>query len=206
MRRAGATRAPANALGVVDAEAAGIPSAQLDTSLDSLEGSAHQAFLDLTTAANAQGLFFDVRSTRRTCAQQHGLFLIGRVPGDDRKHVTNADGCISWHVDGRAVDVTMTQGSYADFGALAKSLGWKWGGDFPGFPDPGHVEWHPGMKIEDVCPNPAACVDSDVDTTLPGGAGPDVVDASAAGPSSLATALLLGAAGLLTYALSKRFA
>ncbi len=205
MRRAG------NALGapVFEAETAqpfidAAEAAGLDTSLDSLEGSAHQAFLDLTAAANAAGLFFTVRSTRRTCQQQFDLFQIGRLPGDTRKVVTHANGCVSWHVTGRAIDVTMTQGSYADLGALAKSLGFKWGGDFAGFPDPGHVEWHPGMTIEQICPNPLACVDSNVDTTLPGGGALPTGDA--AGSSTFTTAALLVAAGLVTFAVAKRLA
>lgn len=155
----------------------------LDTSLDVLNGEAHAAFLQLREAALAQGLDFTVRSTRRTCAQQAQLYAIGRSPGDTRAVVTHAKGCVSWHVSGRAIDVTMTQGSYDALGALAKSMGWKWGGDFPGFPDVGHIEWHPGLTIADVCPNPDHCVDTDVDTALP----PDVAppgDAPSAGSGS----------------------
>lgn len=151
----------------VEEKAKALGALGLDTSLDALEGSAHQQFLMLADAAAARGLQFKVRSTRRTCAQQADLYATGRQPNDARAIVTHARGCTSWHVTGRAVDVTMTAGSYADFGALAKSMGWKWGGDFPGFPDVGHVEWHPGMTTADVCPNPAVCVDTAVDTTVP---------------------------------------
>lgn len=182
----------------LDAEAVGLGG--LDTSLDSLSGDAHQAFLALTAAANAAGLAFVARSTRRTCAQQNELFAIGRTPGDTRAIVTKAQGCISWHVLGRAVDVTMTQGSYAELGALAKSMGWKWGGDFPGFPDVGHVEYHPGLTIEQVCPSPSACSDSVVDTTIPG------QEPGPASPSGDSTALafFLGSLGLLGLALFSR--
>jgi len=159
MRRGAALSGPAPVLGALG----------LDTSLDSLEGSAHQAVNELTAAAEAQGLAWKVRSTRRSCAQQADLFAVGRQPDDTRKVVTKARGCTSWHVTGRAIDVTMTQGTYEQLGALAKSMGWKWGGDFPGFPDVGHVEWHPGMTTADVCPDPMHCEDSNVDTTLPGG-------------------------------------
>lgn len=188
MRRAGS-----NSVGDVDAEAASLPA--LDTSLDNLDGSTHQAFLDLTAAANAAGLFFNVRSTRRTCAQQAEQFAIGRQPGDTRKIVTKAQGCVSWHVSGRAVDVTMTQGSYADLGALAKTMSWKWGGDFPGFPDPGHIEYHPGMTIEQVCPNPAACSDDLVGTTWPVGGGADVVNTTE-NPAAPAAFLFAAAAAV----------
>ena len=181
-------------------QSVGLP--PLDTSLDQMNGEAHQAFLALQAAATAQGLAFTVRSTRRSCAQQHGLWLIGRTPGDERTHVTNADGCVSWHVAGRAVDVTMTTGTYADIGALAKSMGWKWGGDFPGFPDVGHVEWHPGLTIEQVCPVPSACSDASVDVTLPGEPPPATVDDTP--PSTAPLAFLLGSLGLLGLVFYKR--
>jgi hypothetical protein len=139
----------------------------LDTSLDSLEGHTHYQWLKLIAAAEEQGITVRVRSTRRTCAQQNGLYAIGRSEGDTRKVVTKARGCISWHVAGRAIDVDMLTGTFHQLGALAKSMGWKWGGDFPGFPDWGHFEWHPNLTIEQNCPDPSRCTDTDVDTTMP---------------------------------------
>lgn len=38
-----------------------------------------------------------------------------------------------------------------------------WGGDFPGFGaggDAGHFEYHPGLKIAEVCPDPSRCEQS----------------------------------------------
>jgi len=32
-----------------------------------------------------------------------------------------------------------------------------WGGRFTNVKDPGHFEWHPGIRIEDVCPDPRSC-------------------------------------------------
>jgi hypothetical protein len=71
-------------------------------------------------------------------------------------------------VDVDIVDVTTSRAGaealYAQAGALWKGIGGKWGGDFPGFPDIGHFEFHPGLSVEDVCPVAASCSDSAVDT------------------------------------------
>jgi hypothetical protein len=110
------------------------------------------------------GLALKVRSARRTCGQQGALYAQGRsAPGDV---VTKARGCLSWHVWGLAADLdpvdpsgrkTGREADYAAAGAIWTALGGKWGGSFRGFPDIGHFEWHPGIKIAEVCPVPADC-------------------------------------------------
>lgn len=93
----------------------------------------------------------------RTREQQNALYAQGRTaPG---AIVTRAKGCRSWHVQGRAADFAIlskdkSKAAYEVVGTIAKSLGGKWGGDFPGFPDLGHIEYHPGMTIEQVCQDP----------------------------------------------------
>ncbi len=106
----------------------------------------------------ARGRFPEARvtSTRRTCAEQNAIYAQGRTtPG---AIVTNARGCQSWHVCGRALDIYLgSKAKSADYkwlGAQWVSLGGKWGGDFG---DPGHFEYHPGLTIERVCPNPDDC-------------------------------------------------
>jgi hypothetical protein len=142
--------------------------APLDTSLGSLTPDTHAWVLKVIDGVAAQGVQLRVRSTLRSCKEQHELFLIGRVPVVNPKiQVTKADGCISWHVLGRAVDFdvmdpstgkpTKSDAPYEVLGSVAKGLGGKWGGDFPGFRDIGHVEYHPGRTIEQACPNPQAC-------------------------------------------------
>jgi hypothetical protein len=122
----------------------------------------------LKQAAADRGYTLRERSARRTCAQQAELYSIGRSAGDTRKVVTGAPGCRSWHVTGNAVDfdvilpngqVSWSRGDYAAIGALAKEMGGKWGGDFANLDDVGHVEYHPGTTIEEVCPDPNHCVD-----------------------------------------------
>lgn len=99
-----------------------------------------------------------VTSTLRSCAEQNGLYAQGRsTPGSV---VTNAQGCFSWHVLGRAVDILIPGGKAKDYEALGlfwEGLGGYWGGRIEGLGDLGHFEWHPGYKIEQMCPYPADC-------------------------------------------------
>jgi len=116
-----------------------------------------QSWLALVLAdVRAAGLSPRLVSGRRTCAEQRALFAKGRTaPGPI---VTKADGCRSWHAHGRAVDVQLSAAAdYQQLGEAAKRHGGKWGGDFQGFPDPGHIEYHPGLTIEQACPNPDDC-------------------------------------------------
>lgn len=168
-----------------------------DTSLDSLDGETHARWLDLVDLAASRGIKLEVRSTLRSCDKQRALYQIGRTPGDARKTVTNANGCVSWHTHGRAVDFNASENRYAEVGALAKSLGFKWGGDFPGFPDLGHVEWHPGLTIEQACPNPNDCSSITVDNALPDHSGGGTMtggESSVISQDSLVVPIVLAAA------------
>lgn len=113
-----------------------------------------------------------VRSGRRSCAEQNALYAQGR--SNAGSVVTNAPGCRSWHVVGRAIDADPIDPStgapprkcapYQIAGAIWESLGGKWGGRFSGFGpcgDAGHFQWHPGMKMSEVCPDPQACNDAE---------------------------------------------
>lgn len=116
------------------------------------------ALQDLKSFADRSGIAFSVRSALRTCDEQQAIFEQGRVmPGPI---VTKAEGCESWHVLGRAVDINIPNGTTADYqklGLFWEELGGHWGGNFGGFPDIGHFEWHPGLVIEEVCPVPSDC-------------------------------------------------
>lgn len=113
----------------------------------------------------ATGLHLKVRPNggRRTCAEQDALYAQGRTSGGEI--ITYAPGCTSWHVVGRAADVDpvtpagvgQPATSYASAGALWESMGGVWGGNFSGFADIGHFEWHPGLSISMICPNSSYC-------------------------------------------------
>lgn len=97
-------------------------------------------------------------STIRTCAEQNKLYAQGRT--DPGAIVTNARGCLSWHVLARAFDITLPGGKVADYeklGLFWESMGGYWGGRIADLGDWGHFEWHPGYKIEQMCPNPDNC-------------------------------------------------
>jgi len=128
-------------------------------SISQLTADTQDALSDLAEFAERVGLPFVVRSARRTCEKQRSLYAMGRsAPGGI---VTNADGCQSWHVLGRAVDINLPQGAtradYEKLGLEWESMGGHWGGRFTGLDDVGHFEWHPGVTIEEVCPDPSAC-------------------------------------------------
>lgn len=132
----------------------------MDTSLASLTPDTRSKFEELVRLAKSRGYSMKVRSTRRTCAEQAELYGIGRTYNLGSPTVTNARGCMSWHTLGRAVDADVTPGTaeaYEEVAQLAESIGMVAGAHFKGFPDLGHYEWHPGVKIEQVCPNPDDC-------------------------------------------------
>jgi hypothetical protein len=108
----------------------------------------------LINFASKNGIDARVVSTRRSCAEQDAIYESGAGVA------TQAKGCISWHVWGRAADLELSgpASDYALLGDKWKEWGGVWGGDFS-FGDIGHFEWHPGVKIEEVCPNEGACPD-----------------------------------------------
>lgn len=167
-------------------------------SLADLTPDTRQAAEMLLSYAASEGIDVIVTHTLRTCDEQNALYAQGRTaPG---AKVTSAPGCRSWHTHGRAIDLIVKDGGqlvhnglderYSRLGAYAKSIGMKWGGDFK---DYGHFEYHPGISIEQVCPDPASC------GTVPVTADPPQVDvrpgASLASitPGVAVAALALGA-------------
>lgn len=80
-----------------------------------------------------------------------------------RRRVTNAKPGRSWHQYGLAIDYVPIRSDgkpdwiyspgdpadvYDETARLAKALGCIWGGDFETFKDYGHIEYHPGVTIE----------------------------------------------------------
>jgi len=117
-----------------------------------------------------------VRDGRRTCEEQDAIYAQGRTTSG--AIATNARGCKSWHVLGRAVDADPfnphtgdvfpgNSTEYRVLGVIWKKLGGVWGGDFSGLYDPGHFEWHPDKSIEDVCPENMSCYQLKVQNKVP---------------------------------------
>lgn len=115
----------------------------------------------IALAEERYGYKVKVVSARRSCEEQAKIYAQGRTaPG---KIISNAKGCLSWHVLGRAVDLSFvspnpTAADWDNLGEIGESLGFKWGKRFSGtLNDLPHFEYHPGVTIEQVCPNPDDC-------------------------------------------------
>jgi hypothetical protein len=130
--------------------------------LSTLSPDTQAAASELFALAKDAGMTLVATSGRRTCAEQAWIYAEGRTR-DGTIH-TDARGCQSWHVVGRAFDVDIVKGpkDWQKLGALGRSLGLIWGGDFKTsahLQDYGHFEYHPGITLADICPDPDACVD-----------------------------------------------
>jgi hypothetical protein len=116
-----------------------------------------QQLLGLLGFAESKGIPAKVVSTLRSCSQQDALWDQGR--GTAGPIVTDAKGCQSWHVWGRAADLVI-DGPLSDYAVLGdqwKRWGGVWGGDFP-IGDFGHFEWHPGIShVSEICPTGHEC-------------------------------------------------
>lgn len=133
------------------------------SSISDLTPDTRAAIEQLLDYASRQGIGVVVTHTLRSCAEQDALYAQGRTASGER--VTNASGCRSWHTHGRAADILIKEADgsivhnghdprYAQLGRKAKELGFRWGGDFGDF---GHFEYHPGLTISGVCPDPTDC-------------------------------------------------
>jgi len=171
-------------------------------SLNDLTPDTRVAADSLLAAASAAGIGVIVTHTLRTCDEQNALYAQGRTaPGNK---VTNAPGCKSWHVHGRALDLLVVEPGgavvhnghdprYTKLGEIARTLGFKWGGDFG---DYGHFEYHPGLRMSQVCPDPSDCSG----IKRPSSTGPAAV-ASAVDTSS---PLVAAGAGLVSFLVARR--
>lgn len=100
--------------------------------------------------AKAAGYDLIITSSLRTFGRQNQLYAQGRTTKG--KIVTNAKGGESFHNYGLAIDaVPINKGiGIADINkiaAIAKKLGFKWGGDWKGFRDIVHYEMTFGNSI-----------------------------------------------------------
>lgn len=134
----------------------------MSTSLSDLTPDTQEAVARLLDYAKSKGLTVRIDSTLRTCDEQAAEYAKGRTaPGSI---VTQVQGCGSYHVLARAVDIYIGSwvcDDYADLGAFWKSIGGRWGGDFS-FKDCVHFEWpHPaGYGLSVLCPQGASCADA----------------------------------------------
>jgi peptidoglycan L-alanyl-D-glutamate endopeptidase CwlK len=133
----------------------------VSTSLAELTPDTQEAVARLLDHAKTQGLTVRIDSTRRTCAEQAAEYAKGRTaPGSI---VTQVQGCGSYHVLGRAVDLYIGSwdcAAYEELGTFWESIGGRWGGRFS-FKDCVHFEWpHPLLPMAALCPPGISCEDA----------------------------------------------
>ena len=93
----------------------------------------------------------------RSFEDQAKLYAIGRTIQTDKKIVTKAKAGFSWHNYGLAQDYVFVDNKgkpdwsiklpWDELGDIGKKLGMVWGGNFKGFYDAGHFEYHNGVSI-----------------------------------------------------------
>lgn len=109
----------------------------------------------LLVKAAQDGIELVVVQGLRTNEEQARLYAQGRTaPG---AVVTNSPPGSSWHNFGLAFDVAIYNNGKAEWpeneqlwqriGAIGKSIGLEWGGDFKSIRDRPHFEYHPGMTL-----------------------------------------------------------
>lgn len=118
---------------------------------------------ELVKRAHAAGVPVCITQGYRSVAEQNALYAKGRY-GNGGAIVTNAPGGYSNHNFGLAIDFALYtpngdqvvwnqtvdydrdgKADWAEVVAIAKSLGFAWGGDWRGFPDAPHFEYTFGL-------------------------------------------------------------
>ncbi len=116
-----------------------------------------QAMHILLASLTSAGWDIKLVSGKRTIQEQFALYQSGRTePGPIK---TNFPGDGSYHVWGCAVDFCPVKDgqldwndgeAFASVAAIAKTLGFEWGGDWQGFRDYDHIQYTQGITIEQL--------------------------------------------------------
>jgi peptidoglycan L-alanyl-D-glutamate endopeptidase CwlK len=137
-----------------NAAAGGAVDARSETAIATLHRKVQPVARQFVKLAADNGITIKITSGTRTYAEQDVLYAKGNV--------TKARGGYSNHNFGLAFDITLFQGSspvwespkYKTLGALGKSLGLSWGGDWQSFEDEPHFqlepEWALGMSEKEM--------------------------------------------------------
>lgn len=122
--------------------------------LSRLQPHVEKKALEALAQAEKEGLDILITDGLRTYAEQNELYAKGRTkPGNI---VTNAKAGESYHNFGLAFDMVVIKGGKAvwsvgpewrRFAAIAKSKGFKWGGDWTSFKDYPHFEMTGGLTL-----------------------------------------------------------
>ncbi|WP_084028804.1 M15 family metallopeptidase [Bacillus sp. J33] len=135
----------------------------IDRSIRNMGSGVHpvvkESALEVIKRAYEEGIYVQISSGYRSFAEQNALYAQGRTkPGNV---VTNAKGGQSNHNYGLAVDYFLVSddgkralwtvnAKWRRVAAIAKSLGFAWGGDWKGFVDYPHLEMMGGLSLRDL--------------------------------------------------------
>ncbi|WP_112179511.1 MULTISPECIES: M15 family metallopeptidase [Paraliobacillus] len=120
----------------------------------------------LIEQAAEKGITIVITAGFRSQDEQDNLYAQGRT--DDGSIVTNAEGGQSYHNYGLAIDFALEltngdiiwdleydgnengQSDWSEVVAIAKELGFSWGGDWANFQDNPHLQMDFGLSIRDL--------------------------------------------------------
>jgi peptidoglycan L-alanyl-D-glutamate endopeptidase CwlK len=134
--------------------------------LDDLHPQVRIMARQLLQRASCAGIPLTVTFTSRSLQTQAALYAQGRTaPG---RIITNARAGHSYHNYGLALDVVPTEllalprwgdtpdhqartdELWGEVGAIGRSIGFRWGGDFTRFTDRPHFEWSGELTLADL--------------------------------------------------------
>lgn len=127
--------------------------ARTESNINTLLPAAQAKAREFMAACLAAGISLKIISGTRTYAEQNALYEHGRTKSGPI--VTNARGGYSWHNFGIAWDIGIFDGIryleesplYAKAGAIGKSLGLEWGGDWKSIQDEPHFQLKTGLTL-----------------------------------------------------------
>lgn len=126
-------------------------------SLDSLHPQVKILALKFLEKCKEENFQVQIVSTLRTFKEQDELYAKGRTTRGPK--VTNAKAGYSYHNYGLAFDAApVVNGKidwnntqlYKKMGAIGKSVGLEWGGDWTKFQDMPHFQWTGGLSIKEL--------------------------------------------------------
>ncbi|MGL6106272.1 M15 family metallopeptidase [Romboutsia sp.] len=129
----------------------------MSTSLDTLHPYVKQLALKFLEKCKAENFPVQITYTFRSIKEQNDLYAKGRTTKGPK--VTNARGGYSYHNYGLAFDASPlvngkidwnNESLYKKMGAIGKSVGLDWGGDWKNFKDMPHFQWTGGLLIEEL--------------------------------------------------------
>lgn len=119
-----------------------------------------ESILEVVKLAYKEKIYVQITSGYRSFAEQNKLYAQGRT-NKSKPIVTNARGGESLHNYGLAVDYVIVSddgrraiwtvnSKWKRAAAIAKSLGFAWGGDFTTFRDYPHLQMTGGLSIKEL--------------------------------------------------------